>query len=133
VATLRKVQLRRWWPTALIQAGQRIAHRRILTPVLTAGDGDGDGAGAQHGGFTAVGVQQSHHAGKTTTPAADPAQDAPTASLPAAMRLLRRFPALQVVPARIIAVGPLPEHAPSWARRPTLPVSASRAGTAPGS
>ena len=36
VAVLRRVQLRRWWPTALIQAGQRLAHRRILTPLLTA-------------------------------------------------------------------------------------------------
>ena len=34
VPVLRRVQLRRWWPTALIQAGQRLAHRRILRPVL---------------------------------------------------------------------------------------------------
>ena len=36
VAVLRRVQLRRWWPTALIQAGQRLAHRGILRPVLSA-------------------------------------------------------------------------------------------------
>ncbi len=29
---LWRVQLRRWWPTALIQAGQRVAHRAILGP-----------------------------------------------------------------------------------------------------
>jgi 2-polyprenyl-6-methoxyphenol hydroxylase-like FAD-dependent oxidoreductase len=27
------------------------------------------------------------------------------------------FPILQVLPARLIAIGPLPEHAPEWARR----------------
>ena len=37
VPVLRRVQLRRWWPTALIQAGQRLAHRRILRPVLAGG------------------------------------------------------------------------------------------------
>lgn len=30
MATLRKVQLRRWLPTALTQAGQRIAHRVVI-------------------------------------------------------------------------------------------------------
>ena len=39
VPVLRRVQLRRWWPTALIQAGQRLAHRRILRPVLAGGAG----------------------------------------------------------------------------------------------
>ena len=53
---------------------------------------------------------------------ADPFQDAPTESLPPLLRLLRRFPALQGIPARLIAIGPLPEHAPDWARRPTTPV-----------
>jgi 2-polyprenyl-6-methoxyphenol hydroxylase-like FAD-dependent oxidoreductase len=38
VAVLRRVQLRRWWPTALIQAGQRLAHRRILRPCWRAGE-----------------------------------------------------------------------------------------------
>jgi 2-polyprenyl-6-methoxyphenol hydroxylase-like FAD-dependent oxidoreductase len=30
MATLRKVQLRRWLPTALTQAGQRVAHRVVI-------------------------------------------------------------------------------------------------------
>jgi 2-polyprenyl-6-methoxyphenol hydroxylase-like FAD-dependent oxidoreductase len=33
-------------------------------------------------------------------------------------RLLRRFPRLQAIPAYIVAIGALPEHAPSFARRP---------------
>lgn len=37
--------------------------------------------------------------------------------LPLPMRLLTRFPLLQRIPARFIAIGPRPEHAPSWARR----------------
>ena len=38
--------------------------------------------------------------------------------------LLRRFPALQVVPAYLVAIGPLPEHAPEWARRAPRPPEA---------
>ncbi|WP_433876302.1 FAD-dependent oxidoreductase [Sinomonas atrocyanea] len=37
--------------------------------------------------------------------------------VPLPLRLLARFPLLQRVPARLIAIGPRPEHAPSWARR----------------
>jgi 2-polyprenyl-6-methoxyphenol hydroxylase-like FAD-dependent oxidoreductase len=33
-------------------------------------------------------------------------------------RLLRRFPRLQAIPAYLVAIGALPEHAPSFARRP---------------
>jgi 2-polyprenyl-6-methoxyphenol hydroxylase-like FAD-dependent oxidoreductase len=33
-------------------------------------------------------------------------------------RLLRRFPRLRAIPAYIVAIGALPEHAPSFARRP---------------
>jgi 2-polyprenyl-6-methoxyphenol hydroxylase-like FAD-dependent oxidoreductase len=33
--------------------------------------------------------------------------------------LLRRFPRLQVIPAYMVAIGALPEHAPSFARRPS--------------
>jgi 2-polyprenyl-6-methoxyphenol hydroxylase-like FAD-dependent oxidoreductase len=36
---------------------------------------------------------------------------------PRLARLLRRFPRLQVIPAYIVAIGVLPEHAPSFARR----------------
>jgi len=57
--------------------------------------------------------------------------EAPTSALPFAMRLLRRFPVLQGIPGRVIAIGPLPEHAPAWARRPELPVAAAPANTEP--
>jgi hypothetical protein len=46
---------------------------------------------------------------------------APATALPLPLRLLRRFPVLQGVPARLIAIGPLPEHAPEWARRAPAP------------
>ena len=99
------MQLRRWWPTALIQAGQRLAHRGILRPVLSA-----QPAGAAPA--RPVGLN-------------DAGGEAPTSSLPLPLRLLRRFPVLQGIPARVIAIGPLPEHAPAWARRPELPVPAA--------
>jgi len=44
---------------------------------------------------------------------------------------VRRFPVLQGIPGRVIAIGPLPEHAPAWARRPELPVAAAPANTEP--
>jgi len=37
---------------------------------------------------------------------------------PGPIALLSRFPVLQRIPAVLIAIGPLPEHAPAWARRP---------------
>lgn len=37
--------------------------------------------------------------------------------LPPALRLLDRSPRLQSLPARMVAIGPRPEHAPLWARR----------------
>ena len=58
----------------------------------------------------------------------DGTADVPTApldTLPLPLRLLRRFPVLQGIPARLVAIGPLPEHAPDWARRtPSNPVHA---------
>jgi 2-polyprenyl-6-methoxyphenol hydroxylase-like FAD-dependent oxidoreductase len=83
-ARLRRVQLRRWWPTALVQAIQRLAHRFVLGPALAEAPSDRPASGR----------------------------------LPYLVRLLGRFPGLQAVPAYLIAIGPLPEHAPSWARRP---------------
>jgi FAD binding domain-containing protein len=115
VPVLRRVQLRRWWPTALIQAGQRLAHRRILRPVLA-------------GGADELGQQGNGHATARPTGLNDrTGTEAPSASLPLPLRLVRRFPVLQGIPGRVIAIGPLPEHAPSWARRPELPVAAAPA------
>ena len=101
VAVLRKVQLRRWWPTALVQGAQRLAHRQIMGRALAA-----------------------QPAGPLAAPA-DPFVEAPDASLPWPLRLVRRFPVLQGVPARAVAIGPLPEHAPAWARRPESAVPAA--------
>jgi 2-polyprenyl-6-methoxyphenol hydroxylase-like FAD-dependent oxidoreductase len=115
-SVLRRVQLRRWWATALVQAGQRLAHRRILGPALSAEDA-GRSVAQQGGGAEVEAARRA--------PVADPFQDAPTESLPPLLRLLRRFPALQGIPARMIAIGPLPEHAPDWARRPSTPVPAA--------
>jgi 2-polyprenyl-6-methoxyphenol hydroxylase-like FAD-dependent oxidoreductase len=109
VPVLRRVQLRRWWPTALIQAGQRVAHRRILGPVLQGGPAAKDRPGPVGGSARPVGLN-------------DVVEEAPTASLPLPLRLMRRFPVLQGIPGRVIAIGPLPEHAPAWARRPEMPV-----------
>jgi 2-polyprenyl-6-methoxyphenol hydroxylase-like FAD-dependent oxidoreductase len=41
--------------------------------------------------------------------------------LPLPLRLLQRFPALQGLPGRAVAIGVLPEHAPEWARRSPSP------------
>ncbi|MFC5996677.1 FAD-dependent oxidoreductase [Pseudonocardia hispaniensis] len=95
-ADLRRVQVRRWWPAALIQAGQRLAHRALLRrdPVLPVGRG-----------MPPIGL-------------GDPASATPqVGDLPAPLRLLQRWPVLQRVMARLVAIGPLPEHAPWWARR----------------
>jgi 2-polyprenyl-6-methoxyphenol hydroxylase-like FAD-dependent oxidoreductase len=42
--------------------------------------------------------------------------------IPLPIRLVDRFPALQWVPARLVGVGALPEHAPEFARRAPMPV-----------
>jgi len=114
VGRLRRVQLRRWWPTALIQGGQRVAHRRILKPVLTAQAPQPADASARPVGLNDDGVVE-----------------APTSTLALPLRLLRRFPVLQGIPGRIIAIGPLPEHAPAWARRPEQPVATAPAAPEP--
>jgi 2-polyprenyl-6-methoxyphenol hydroxylase-like FAD-dependent oxidoreductase len=47
----------------------------------------------------------------------DPEASADTTSPPAAVKLLQRFPVLQGIPAAFVAIGALPEHAPTFARR----------------
>jgi len=79
-ATLRRVQLRRWSPTALTQALQRAAHRVLQARLSSAGT-----------------------------------EQAATTSLPLPARLLRRFPLLRAIPALLVGLGVLPEHAPRWA------------------
>jgi 2-polyprenyl-6-methoxyphenol hydroxylase-like FAD-dependent oxidoreductase len=98
---LRQVQRRRWWPTALIQGGQRLAHWAVLGR-RTA---DSDALRAPAPDLPPVGVGSVGD------------QPAPLSALPLPLRMLQRFPVLQGTPARLIAIGPLPEHAPDWARR----------------
>ncbi len=122
-ARLARVQLRRWWPTALIQGGQRLVHRLVLGKVLA------DPSAA----LAATAATGEAAAGEPLPAGLDAAErtavrPAPIDSLPLPLRLLQRFPVLQGVPARLIAIGPLPEHAPEWARR-----KAARAGTTAGS
>jgi 2-polyprenyl-6-methoxyphenol hydroxylase-like FAD-dependent oxidoreductase len=81
---LRRVQLRRWWPTLIIQGAQRLAHRFVLGRALGE----------------------------------EPADRPAGRRLPLFVRLLQRFPMLGTIPAYLVAIGPLPEHAPDWARRP---------------
>jgi 2-polyprenyl-6-methoxyphenol hydroxylase-like FAD-dependent oxidoreductase len=66
------VQRRRMLPTRMVQAAQRMAHDRIIKPILT--------------------------------------DRTPTTRAPRMLRLLRRFPALQRIPARLIGMGIRPEH-----------------------
>jgi 2-polyprenyl-6-methoxyphenol hydroxylase-like FAD-dependent oxidoreductase len=51
------------------------------------------------------------------------------AEVPLPIRLLGRFPVLQWVPARLVGVGALPEHAPAFARRAPMPVPAGDRST----
>jgi 2-polyprenyl-6-methoxyphenol hydroxylase-like FAD-dependent oxidoreductase len=101
---LRRVQLRRWWPTALIQGAQRLIHKVVLGPRVAA-------PSAHPAAHAKVGMGDG--VGRTTAGSA----------LPLPVRLVNRFPVLQGIPARAVAIGPLPEHAPAWARRESQPVS----------
>jgi 2-polyprenyl-6-methoxyphenol hydroxylase-like FAD-dependent oxidoreductase len=109
-AQLARVQLRRWLPTALIQGGQRLAHRLVLGPVLA--DPSAGLAATAEAPSTATPPEGMDGSGGNLSPA-------PLDTLPLPLRLLQRFPVLQGIPARLVAIGPLPEHAPKWARRPT--------------
>jgi 2-polyprenyl-6-methoxyphenol hydroxylase-like FAD-dependent oxidoreductase len=107
-ALLRRVQLRRWWATALIQGAQRAAHRGILGERV-AQPTEGSPQPQEPAGMF------DRH-GDATPAAAD-------SEVPFPLSMLQRFPVLQAVPARLIAIGPLPEHAPEWARRAPQPAA----------
>jgi 2-polyprenyl-6-methoxyphenol hydroxylase-like FAD-dependent oxidoreductase len=74
---LARVQVRRWVPTAILQAAQREIHANVVA-VAVAGD----------------------------------------RKAPAAVRLVGRTVALRRLIGYMVAIGPLPEHAPAYARRP---------------
>jgi 2-polyprenyl-6-methoxyphenol hydroxylase-like FAD-dependent oxidoreductase len=75
---LARVQLRRWIPTAIIQAAQRKIHAQVIAVAVAGGN-----------------------------PAA-----------PRAVRIVSRSTALRRLAGYMVAIGPLPEHAPSFARCP---------------
>lgn len=79
-ALLAGVQKRRMLPTRIIQAGQRIAHRAVLAPLLSGG--------------------------------------AQLSGPPLPLRMLSRFPVLQVIPAWLIGLGFRREHIRSPALLP---------------
>ncbi len=74
---LARVQARRWVPTAILQAAQRMIHAKVVAIAVT-----GDNRRA-----------------------------------PRAVRLVSRSRALRRVAGYLIAIGPLPEHAPGYATR----------------
>jgi 2-polyprenyl-6-methoxyphenol hydroxylase-like FAD-dependent oxidoreductase len=143
-SVLRKVQRRRWWPTVLVQGFQRLAHRVVLGQALrTAPGAPGAGpTGAPSLGSATAPTGEPPAAGPAGAPTLDAATTSATGSTgataagsatsrprgmgevaaegppPGPIALLTRFPVLQRIPARLIAIGPLPEHAPAWARRP---------------
>ncbi|WP_242701814.1 FAD-dependent oxidoreductase [Arthrobacter cavernae] len=77
-AHLASVQKRRWFPTVVLQSGQRLLQKAIFEPAIT-----GKRAGAPR----------------------------------SALFVASHVPLLRRVPARMIAFGPRPEHAPDFARR----------------
>lgn len=62
-------------------------------------------------------VQRVLHSGLVRTLLAQEITPPPQALLKVVGAVLSRFPALSAVPAYLIGVGPLPEHAPEFARR----------------
>jgi len=133
---LRRVQRRRWAPTVAIQTFQRLAHRMILGPALTdpapqdqapANPGpmaaqptpagpppQGSAPRVAAAGSAAAGSAAAGSAGQSPAGMGGGGEEASV--LPAPLRLMRLFPVLQGIPARLVAIGPLPEHAPEWAR-----------------
>jgi 2-polyprenyl-6-methoxyphenol hydroxylase-like FAD-dependent oxidoreductase len=77
---LARVQARRWLPTALIQAVQRLIHARVIASAMSTD-------------FS----------------------EAPKPPLP--VRMISKIPALGAIAGYAVAIGPLPEHAPAFARR----------------
>jgi 2-polyprenyl-6-methoxyphenol hydroxylase-like FAD-dependent oxidoreductase len=91
---LRRVQRRRWWTTVLLQGIQQIAHKAVANSAHALHDFDAPSEAGSH------------------------SERASTSAFPLPVRILQRWPILQSVPGWLVAIGPRPEHAPDWARRP---------------
>jgi 2-polyprenyl-6-methoxyphenol hydroxylase-like FAD-dependent oxidoreductase len=74
---LARVQVRRWLPTAILQAAQRMIHANVIAAAVSGGD----------------------------------------ARPPRGALLVSRTPALRRFIGYLVAIGPLPEHVPKFARR----------------
>lgn len=100
-SVLKRVQRRRMRPTAILQGIQLRLHGALQANLE-----------------------------RKPLPVGGPTRDIlappPLSTLPRPLRLAQRFPVLQGIPARLVALGPRPEHAPRWARRS----NATRARTA---
>jgi hypothetical protein len=94
---LARVQARRWLPTALIQGVQRGIHATVIARAVGGADNPAAVGGADN-------------------PAAVGGADNP-ATAPAAVRLAARIPLLRRIAGYGVAIGPLPEHVPAFARR----------------
>jgi 2-polyprenyl-6-methoxyphenol hydroxylase-like FAD-dependent oxidoreductase len=88
---LARVQVRRWVPTAILQAAQRAIHANVIAVAIK------DQAAKDHQ------ASQDQRADREPLPA---------------VRLVGRTPALRRFIGYMVAIGPLPEHAPQYARRP---------------
>ena len=78
---LARVQMRRWVPTAILQAAQRTIHANVIAAAVSGNDQSKD------------------------------------REAPEAVRLVAKTPVLRRFIGYMIAIGPLPEHAPKYARR----------------
>lgn len=78
---LARVQVRRWLPTALLQAAQRMIHANVIAVAVASKD------------------QSTER------------------EAPWSVRLVGRTPALRRFIGYLVAIGPLPEHVPKYARR----------------
>ncbi len=143
---VRLERLRRWYADGLLLIGDAahamspvggvginlavqdaVAAARVLGPVLRAGSAVTTAhlrAVQRRRAWPAAVIQSFQrvaHAGLAGPRAAradPPPPGRPLTTAPRPLRLLDRIPALQGIPARAIAIGPRPEHAPDWSRRP---------------
>lgn len=91
---LRHVQRRRMFPTSILQGIQLRLH-----------------------GSLQANLERPPFVIPEGTPRPDMMVPPPLTHLPRLLRWIQRFPVLQGIPARLVALGPRPEHAPRWARR----------------
>ena len=85
---LARVQARRWVPTALIQGVQRGIHASVIARAVGGADNP-----------AAVGGSDNRE------------------TAPAPVRMVARIPLLRRIAGYGVAIGPLPEHVPAFARR----------------